>query len=369
MLTRHRAIDTPINPMIILLNHHRFARGGKARFRADRRRGQSLPSPNKWTGVIVRAFLASTSTDRISHSAILVAGVLCGALVFFVAVPLAVSSPFPAPREGIWVLDRPSIATPLTPPPDLEREIAPDAQLAIPWSFVSLPESGAAARFELASLGEPQATGSIGASSEPAPAPAAQAPTLPKRSAAMMDEVDDYLWEVYQRAPTKRDGSGDFTWKDPAAAKRMGMSMPTYVIGGMDPDFREQLYHAGRAMDAAGIRWSLLSAFRDDYRQSLASGLHASASNSLHGGKARTGGYGHGQAVDVTGADNDNASAVWRWIDAHGAKFGLHRPMPGYDPAHVQPKGSWHKLAATLRETRPRLTQEASAAPANTTAR
>jgi hypothetical protein len=69
-----------------------------------------------------------------------------------------------------------------------------------------------------------------------------------------MHEVDDYLWEVYQRAPTKRDGSGDFTWKDPAAAKHFGLPMPAYVIGGMDPDFREQLYHAGRAMDEAGIR-------------------------------------------------------------------------------------------------------------------
>ena len=27
----------------------------------------------------------------------------------------------------------------------------------------------------------------------------------------MMDEVDDYLWEVYQRVPIKKDGTGDFT--------------------------------------------------------------------------------------------------------------------------------------------------------------
>src|SRR5207248_1387597 len=130
------------------------------------------------------------------------------------------------------------------------------------------------------------------------PRPATEVAPAPERAAAIMDEVDDYLWEVYQRAPAKRDGSGDFTWKDPAAAKRFGISMPSYVIGGMDADFREQLYHAGRAMDAAGIRWSILSGFRDDYRQSIASGLKASASNSLHGGKRRTGGYGHGQAVD-----------------------------------------------------------------------
>ena len=83
-----------------------------------------------------------------------------------------------------------------------------------------------------------------------------------RKGAPNMDEVDRYLWEVYQRTPIKHDGSGDFTWKDPAAAQRMGVSLPEYAIGGMDPDFREQLYHAGRAMDAAGIQWSILSAFR-----------------------------------------------------------------------------------------------------------
>ena len=59
-----------------------------------------------------------------------------------------------------------------------------------------------------------------------------------------MDEVDEYLWEVYQRAAGQTDGAGDFTWKDPAAASRMGVSMQKYVIGGMDPEFREQLYRA-----------------------------------------------------------------------------------------------------------------------------
>ncbi len=177
-----------------------------------------------------------------------------------------------------------------------------------------------------------------------------------KRALARMDEVEQYLWEVYQRAPTKKDGSGDFTWKDPAAAKRFGKSMPAYVISGMDPDFREQLYHAGKAMDAAGIQWAILSAFRDDYRQSLASGFKASARNSLHGGSARTGGYGHGRAVDVTSAD-DHPEAVWKWLDAHGAKYGLHRPMPGADPAHVQSRGEWRRLAQGLREARVRIAE------------
>lgn len=175
--------------------------------------------------------------------------------------------------------------------------------------------------------------------------------TTSKPDVAGLDEVSRYLWEVYQRTPTKKDGTGDFTWKDPAAAKRAGMPLPKYVIGGMDPDFREQLYHAGRAMDAAGINWSILSAFRDDYRQRIASGLKAGARNSLHGGSARTGGYGHGRAVDITSTDGE-AHEVWRWLDANGAKYGLYRPMPGYDPAHVQSRGDWRKLAASLRQSR-----------------
>jgi hypothetical protein len=172
------------------------------------------------------------------------------------------------------------------------------------------------------------------------------------------DEVEDYLWEVYQRTPVKKDGAGDFTWKDPAAAKRMGVDMQKYVISGMDPDFREQLYHAGKAMDAGGVKWSILSAFRDDYRQTIASGIKASAKNSLHGGSRRTGGYGHGQAVDLTGTDGTDMGDVWDWIDDHGAKYGLHRPMPGYDPAHIQSRGDWHKLAKNLRAERVKVAQQ-----------
>jgi hypothetical protein len=171
------------------------------------------------------------------------------------------------------------------------------------------------------------------------------------RIGSIMDQVDDYLWEVYQRVPTKKDGSGDFTWKDPAAAEHMGLTLKDYVIGGMDPEFREQLFHAGRAMDAAGLQWSMLSAFRDDYRQGLASGYKASAGNSLHGGSRRTGGYGHGRAIDITGPEGKE-SDVWNWIDAHGAKYGLHRPLPGRDPAHIQQRGDWHKIALALRESR-----------------
>ena len=67
----------------------------------------------------------------------------------------------------------------------------------------------------------------------------------------------------------------DFTWKDPKAAEKAGMSLMEYVIGGMDRDFKLKLYHALRAMDDAGLSPGITSAFRDDYRQSLASGLKA----------------------------------------------------------------------------------------------
>jgi hypothetical protein len=184
-----------------------------------------------------------------------------------------------------------------------------------------------------------------------APAPAK------RRDVGTMEEIDRYLWEVYQRQPVKSDSSGDFSWKDPAAAKHRGISMQDYVIRGMDADFREQLYHAGHAMDGNGIGWSMLSAFRDDYRQGLASGYKAHGGNSKHGGSKATGGYGHGQAIDITSADGDDG-AVWHWLDAHGAKYGLHRPIPGRDPAHVQPSNKWHEIAVALRNARVRLANQ-----------
>jgi hypothetical protein len=183
---------------------------------------------------------------------------------------------------------------------------------------------------------------------------AAAAPPAKRRDVGIMEEVDAYLWEVYQRKTVKSDSSGDFTWKDPAAAKHANMSMQDYVIRGMDADFREQLYHAGRAMDGQGINWSMLSAFRDDYRQNLASGFKAHVGNSKHGGSRATGGYGNGQAIDITTADGD-ASAVWHWIDAHGKQYGLHRPIPGPDPAHVQPTPKWHEIAVALRSSRAKV--------------
>jgi hypothetical protein len=129
------------------------------------------------------------------------------------------------------------------------------------------------------------------------------------------------------------------------------MSLGDYVIRGMDGDFRELLYRAGLAMDAAGFRWTILSGFRDDWRQALASGFRAHITDSLHGGSAATGGYGHGCAVDIMD-ENGNSRGLWVWLDAHKAELGLERPLPGLDPAHVQPRGPWHETGAALRQDR-----------------
>jgi hypothetical protein len=163
-----------------------------------------------------------------------------------------------------------------------------------------------------------------------------------------MAEVDAYLWDVYQRSPIKKDSRGDFSWKDAAAAERLSLSIKDYVIGGMDADFREQLYRAGRAMDADGIPWTILSGFRDDYRQSIAAGFRAHPGRSFHGGSLSTGGYGHGCAADLGGIQTSNG-IVWQWLSLHAMQFGLQQPLAKVDPAHIQPRGAWHAIGAALR--------------------
>jgi hypothetical protein len=182
--------------------------------------------------------------------------------------------------------------------------------------------------------------------------------------------IDRYLWALYQRTPkedslkvqerrkvtVKRKGKmvtvtrsftrlvdQDFAWKDPDAAEKVGMPMMDYVIGGMDRSFKTKLFHTLRAAELAGMSPGITSAFRDDYRQSIASGLKAATDRSYHGGSFR-GGYGHGLAADVVsidGATRDqrwtSTEKFWKWIDAHGNEFGIGRPYLGRDPPHVAP--------------------------------
>jgi hypothetical protein len=205
----------------------------------------------------------------------------------------------------------------------------------------------------------------------------AKAPEMPPDGKEAVDEclareicIDEYLWSVYQRAPkqdtikvverkkvtVKVDGKTrtvvkesttlvdeDFAWKDPKAAEKARRSLMEYVIGGVDRDFKLKLYHALRAMDEAGLSPGITSAFRDDFRQSLASGLKAATDRSYHGGSFR-GGYGHGLAADLVSVKGEtraerftSSEILWKWIDAHGKEFGIGRPYLDKDPPHVGP--------------------------------
>src|SRR5256886_3603181 len=182
--------------------------------------------------------------------------------------------------------------------------------------------------------------------------------------------IDRYLWALYQRTPkmdtikvherrkvtVKKKGKmktvtrsftrlvdNDFTWKDPKAAEKAGMPMMDYVIGGMDRSFKLKLFHTLHAAEQAGLSPGITSAFRDDYRQSIASGLKAASDRSYHGGSLRRG-YGHGGAADAlsgkraTRAQRLNSTeSFWKWIDAHGKEFGIGRPYADKDPPHLAP--------------------------------
>jgi hypothetical protein len=111
----------------------------------------------------------------------------------------------------------------------------------------------------------------------------------------------------------------------------------------MDRGFKLKLYRALRAMDDAGLMPGITSAFRDDYRQSIASGNKAASDSSFHGG-SRRGGYGHGLAADLVSLKGETrlqrfASTVelWKWIDAHENELGVGRPYLNRDPPHVGP--------------------------------
>jgi hypothetical protein len=182
--------------------------------------------------------------------------------------------------------------------------------------------------------------------------------------------IDRYLWALYQRTPkedaikiqdrrkvtVKKRGKlvtvtktfttlaeEDFAWKDPKAAEHVGMPMADYVIGGVDRDFKLKLFHMLHAAEEAGLSPGITSAFRDDYRQSIASGLKAANDRSYHGGSSH-GGYGHGLAADVVSVNGAtraqrlaSTQTLWSWIDAHGKEFGIGRPYLDRDPPHVAP--------------------------------
>jgi hypothetical protein len=199
----------------------------------------------------------------------------------------------------------------------------------------------------------------------------------PADTVAVLDEcfvmdacIDRYLWALYQRTPKedsikvedrravtiKRKGKmvtvmrsftklvdEDFAWKDPKAADHANMALMDYVIGGMNKSFKQKLFRMMLAAEAAGLSPGITSAFRDDYRQEIASGLKAASNRSYHGGSLR-GGYGHGMAADIVSTKGDNRAqrwvsteVLWKWVDTNGKALGIGRPYLDRDPPHVGP--------------------------------
>ena len=292
---------------------------------------------------------------------------LAGAFFTLVALPLASSSPYPTPSRPEWSEAPAQMAMASAS----GFSLASASSTPVPGETVQLVTTvkTLSIRRPIGDAPEAEPRSSPRASASTRRASRATSSRWPRRRrsttrrpskrrlrrrharARPPDEITDYLWEVYQRQPTKKDRGGDFTWKDPAAANRMGKTLQAYVIVGMDADFRELVYHAGKAMDAAGVEWTIVSGFRDDWRQSIASGLKARTGFSRHGGSQAVGGYGHGRAVDLGHIDSARSHEVFRWIDNNGAKFGLHRPYR-FDPPHVEPRIDWRRLASKLRRER-----------------
>jgi hypothetical protein len=274
----------------------------------------------------------------------------------------------------------------------------PDARATPPpvrIASLGTPDPVQNAAKEAASSGEVAATESGGAAlPDPRPMPPPATPPVPIASLSTPDPVpnaaappvssyealaacpepeaciDQYLWSLYERAQkvdtvkvtertkvtVKKKGklktilktltkyvTEDFGWKDPIAAEKAGMSMKDYVIGGMDRGFKRKLYHALRAMDDAGLSPGITSAFRDDYRQGIATGIKAASDSSYHGG-SRRGGYGHGLAADLVSVNGEtraergkSSEILWKWIDAHEKELGIGRPYLDRDPPHVAP--------------------------------
>jgi hypothetical protein len=289
-------------------------------------------------------------------------------------------------------------AAPADPnPPETASTSAAEAPVVETASSDSRPASPPDTSFQLASL----------PTSDPAPypTPAVRPVGTPDECLVVDICIDEYLWSLYERTPKtdtekltdkiketiKKNGKirtitktitkyvvGNFTWKDPAAAEKVGMPLKDYVIGGLDRGFKFKLYRALRAMDEAGFMPGITSAFRDDYRQSIASGNKAASDSSYHGG-SRRGGYGHALAADIVSVKGENrlermaaSEEMWKWIDAHEKELEIGRPYLDRDPPHVGPidgKEYADKRGRTSVQKAGLSTNSAPAVAANTNSR
>ncbi len=273
--------------------------------------------------------------------------------------------PEPAVAPAAMSVGKPATADP--DPPESDFVVAGSSAAEVPVFEAPLPDSRPTpppeTRVQVASLFTSDLVKEY-------PKPAVRPVETPNECLVAEICIDEYLWSLYERTPkfdtnkvterikatVKRKGKtrtisktitkyvvGDFTWKDPIAAQRAGMSLKDYVIGGMDRGFKLKLYHALRTMDDAGLMPGITSAFRDDYRQSIASGNKAASDSSYHGG-SRRGGYGRGLAADLVSVKGEtrmqryaSSAELWKWIDAHEKELGIGRPYRDRDPPHVGP--------------------------------
>ena len=273
-------------------------------------------------------------------------------------------------RRPIPLPTAPSVRIPSLSAPDPERSEAKEAT-----GSVKVADMGSSAALA-DSRPMPPATPSmqLAAVSPTDPVQNAVGPAVSSEALHACPEpdacIDQYLWSLYERTPkvdtvkeeerikakVKIKGktrtvvktltkyvTQDFTWKDPIAAQKAGMSLKDYVIGGMNRAFKRKLHDALRAMEQAGFAPGITSGFRDNYRQDLANGNKAASDSSYHGG-SRRGGYGHGLAADLVSVKGENraercasSEILWKWIDAHEKELGIGRPYLDKDPPHVAP--------------------------------
>ncbi|MBR1086604.1 hypothetical protein JQ621_03855 [Bradyrhizobium manausense] len=290
----------------------------------------------------------------------------------------------PAPVIQLASADPTVVLPAASPAPQIVPEPAPVAQEAAavineaaPVVSEAAPAAEPAIRLASADPGDVVPSDALAPAAIATGPVAVRKPSPPADNVAVLDEcyamdacIDRYLWALYQRTPkedsikveerravaVKRKGKTvtvmrsftklvdeDFAWKDPKAAEHANMALMDYVIGGMDKGFKQKLFRALLAAEAAGLSPGITSAFRDDYRQEIASGLKAASNRSYHGGSLR-GGYGHGLAADIVSTQGDNRAqrwasteVLWKWVDANGKALGIGRPYLDHDPPHVGP--------------------------------
>jgi hypothetical protein len=341
----------------------------------------------------------STASPRIENAAMAhavdrLAPSLTASIDATAQAPPALSRAPPAPTNAPQaLLDAPQALN--TKPAAAVSDVVPDTpEVAAAAELVtkSLPEmtpatEAAAAEpeqktFVVASAGDPAQilpsdtpppSAMVAGTAEPAPQSTMATPSrveIVGECIVIEPCIDQYLFALYQRTPkedtiketekrkveVKRRGKmvtvtrsftklvdNDFTWKDPKAAERVGMSMTDYVFGGMDKSFKMRLFRLLQAAENAGLQPGITSGFRDDYRQGIASGLKAASNRSYHGGSLR-GGYGHGLAADIVSVNGgtrddrwNSSEKLWKWVDANGRQYGVGRPYLRFDPPHVGP--------------------------------